>query len=369
MKTEIQDIRKAELRNQMIDKSENEITKYWKPKDSRIPLLSIVCLAYNHEKYIARALDGFLMQRTDFPFEIIVHDDASTDLTPKIIKKYENRFPNIIHPVYEKENQFSKKDGALSRIINQKIKGKYTAYCEGDDYWIKEDKLKKQVDFLEANPLYSGTYHSVYYVKCGKVIAGNSLAMYDRDVTAEEIIAGGGEFCATASLCLRSKYLYEKWNFKEISDVGDYPLQIILGLRGKVRYMSMIAACYRTGNEGSWSSQMLWNHKAQARHNKTEIKSMLELNQETEQRYEKSIYFHIAQNYLALWGMGYNCRHDFFLAAKKSGFYYQKRLIRIRYTEMAKTKFRWLYRCYYCIQYEFLPIIRTKILKHKYENI
>ncbi len=355
----------------MLNRTEEDIRKNWKKKESRTPLLSIVCLTYNHDKYIASTLDGFLMQRTNFPFEIIVHDDASTDRTVEIIKQYEKKFPNILRPIYEKENLYSKKGGflLLNKAIEEKAGGKYIAFCEGDDFWIKDDKLQIQADFLEANPEYTAVYHSVYYVKGNKIISNDKLSFYDRDVTAEEIIAGGGEFCSTPSLCFRSAYYFEKWNFKEISDIGDYPMQIILGISGKVRYMAMTAACYRVECTGSWSSRVSLDKLASVRHNKIEIKSMLELNRETERKYENSIYFHIGICCLYLWDMDCDCLRYFFLAARKSGRVYRKRLIKLYHRRILKRKFTRLYKLYYFIWSEIMPAARIWIIRNRYRNI
>lgn len=101
----------------MIDKSEKQIMEKWDTTALDSPLVTICCTAFNHEYYIERALDGFLMQETTFPFEVIVHDDVSTDRTVEIIREFENRFPSIIKPVYEVENQYSKNDGSLRRIM------------------------------------------------------------------------------------------------------------------------------------------------------------------------------------------------------------------------------------------------------------
>lgn len=119
-------------------------------------LVSIKCLVYNHEPYLRQCLDGFVMQKTNFVFEAIVHDDASTDSSAAIIREYAEKYPNIIKPIFETENQYSKKDGSLGRIMNAAIhpNAKYIALCEGDDYWIDPYKLQKQVDFLESNEDY-----------------------------------------------------------------------------------------------------------------------------------------------------------------------------------------------------------------------
>lgn len=115
-------------------------------------LVSIRCLVYNHEPYLRQCLEGFVMQKTNFRFEAIVHDDASTDGSAKIIREYAEKYPDIIKPIYETENQYSKHDGSLARIMNTACRGKYIAMCEGDDYWIDPLKLQKQVDWLETHP-------------------------------------------------------------------------------------------------------------------------------------------------------------------------------------------------------------------------
>ena len=123
------------------------------------PLLSIICITYNHKDFIRQALEGFVMQKTNFKFEVLIHDDASTDGTADIIREYEAKYPDIIKPIYQKENQFSKGVHILKTFIYPRVLGKYVALCEGDDYWTDPNKLQKQVDFLEAHPEYSGCFH------------------------------------------------------------------------------------------------------------------------------------------------------------------------------------------------------------------
>ena len=119
------------------------------------PLVSICSITYNHAPYIRQCLDGFLMQKTNFKYEIIIHDDASTDGTAEIIKEYVEKYPELITPIFQTENQYSKGiRGMFPRFCFPHAKGKYIAMCEGDDYWTDPLKLQKQVDFLEANPEY-----------------------------------------------------------------------------------------------------------------------------------------------------------------------------------------------------------------------
>lgn len=123
-------------------------------------MVTVRCLTYNQEGFIRQCLEGFVMQRTNFRFEATVHDDASTDGTAAIIREYAEKYPDIIKPLYETENQYSKHDGSLSRIMDAHTHGKYIALCEGDDYWTDPLKLQKQVDFMEAHPECSLTYHA-----------------------------------------------------------------------------------------------------------------------------------------------------------------------------------------------------------------
>ncbi|GHV23843.1 hypothetical protein AGMMS49959_18350 [Planctomycetales bacterium] len=122
------------------------------------PLVSIICPTYNHAKFIRQCLDGFVMQKTNFPVEVLIHDDASTDGTADIIREYEQKYPDLIKPIYQTENQWSKNRLNVSKICCEMYcnsQSKYIASCEGDDYWTDPSKLQKQIDFLENNDNYS----------------------------------------------------------------------------------------------------------------------------------------------------------------------------------------------------------------------
>lgn len=128
------------------------------------PLVSICCVTYNHAPFIRKCLDGFLMQETSFPVEILIHDDASTDGTDEIIREYSGRFPDVIYPLFESENQYGKGQHNEIDFYNyRRARGKYIAYCEGDDYWTDSRKLQKQVDFMENHPAFSVCFHRCQY--------------------------------------------------------------------------------------------------------------------------------------------------------------------------------------------------------------
>lgn len=128
---------------------------------NQAPLVSICCITYNHAPYIKDCLEGMLQQQTTFPIEILIHDDASTDGTEEIIREYAQRHPHLIFPLYETENKFSQGYGDKMDIVFNyaRAKGRYIAYCEGDDYWTDPLKLQRQVDFLESHADYSVCFH------------------------------------------------------------------------------------------------------------------------------------------------------------------------------------------------------------------
>ena len=162
-------------------------------EDKNKPVVSICCLTYNHAPFIRKCLDGFLMQETSFPIEILIHDDASTDGTDKIIREYETKYPDIIFPVFEAENQYSKPGHQHMDLYNYtRAKGKYIAYCEGDDYWTDPLKLQKQVEFMETHPEYSVCWHRFYILyadskeltsdSCGELFHNSDAPGVDIDV-------------------------------------------------------------------------------------------------------------------------------------------------------------------------------------------
>lgn len=230
-------------------------------------LVSIVCNTYNQETYIADALDSFIMQKTSFKFEILVHDDASTDSTADIVREYEKKYPDLIKPIYQTENQYSQKNGVISKLQYGRAKGKYIAFCEGDDYWIDENKLQKQVDFMESHPDYSLCVHSAQMVEADnkRLIRNISAFEEDRDMTVDEIIVRWGTELATNSMMYQRELRKEYPEFLLNAPVGDYPLTMYLSFCGKVRYMKDCMSAYRYMSRGSWSSQFMSNSEASKR--------------------------------------------------------------------------------------------------------
>lgn len=208
-------------------------------------IVSIICLAYNHERYIRQCLEGFIMQKTNFAYEIIIHDDASTDNTATIIKEYELKYPHIIKPIYQKENQYSKGVKIGKTFLYPKANGKYIAECEGDDYWIDPLKLQKQVDILENN------------CNVGLCYTGAKVFNQDKQTFTSTLISPYTNFESlliqnpiTTLTVLYRKSFIDSYNKVIIPDnkgwlMGDYPLWLWIASQSKVHFCEDITAVYR----------------------------------------------------------------------------------------------------------------------------
>ena len=137
------------------------------------PEVTLICSTYNHEKYIAQAIESFVNQKTTFKYEVVIHDDCSTDKTVDIIKRYAEKYPNLIRPIYEEENQYSKGKKISLEIVSPTIQSKYMCFCEGDDYLVSEEKLQKQYDYMESHPECTLCSHSIKNVD----IYGNDVSV------------------------------------------------------------------------------------------------------------------------------------------------------------------------------------------------
>ena len=185
-----------------ISRTENNQTK------EQVPLVSILCATFNHVDYIKDCLDGFLMQKVSFPIEIIVRDDASTDGTSEIIRRYEEKHPHLFRNIYESKNQYSKGIKALP-VMKRRARGKYVALCEGDDYWTDPDKLQKQVNFLEKNKGYSLCFHAVSKIEANQVL--HEFPSYDLKEAFGLVDLFTQWFIPTASILFKNNIDF-RWN-------------------------------------------------------------------------------------------------------------------------------------------------------------
>ncbi len=224
----------------------------------KMPLVSINCITYNHEPYIRQCLDGFMMQKTNFAFEVLIHDDASTDNTANIIREYETKYPEIIKPIYQTENQYSKGGKISFRFNLPRAQGKYIAMCEGDDYWTDPYKLQKQVDFLEENEEYGMVYTDA-------VRYNQATQKYDKNKKSYQINNLEDILLSNKIPTLTACFKRELWQdyFRDIYPnlpdfpFGDYPMWVYFFSREKLHYLPEYTAVYRVLiNSASHSSNI-----------------------------------------------------------------------------------------------------------------
>ncbi|MBQ9886454.1 MAG: glycosyltransferase [Lachnospiraceae bacterium] len=226
--------------------------------DENRPLVSICCITYNHEEYIAKTIDSFLMQKTDFDFEILIHDDASTDRTGEIIREYADKYPDIIFPIIQEKNQYSQGITNISGAFNfPRARGKYICMCEGDDYWTDPDKLAIQADYMERHPDCTLCFHSAAIEVTDGSITDGRMRPYkeDRKVSSEEIIDKPYGY-PMASMMFPTEYVRELPDYYVNCPIGDIPLQLMLAAGGYGYYFDRDMSVYRIGSSVSWSVQM-----------------------------------------------------------------------------------------------------------------
>ena len=265
-------------------------------------MVSIRCLCYNHEKYLRRSLDGIVNQKTNFRFEAIIHDDASTDNSQAIIKEYAEKYPEIIIPILQKENQYSKDPHISQYIIRPIVRGKYCAICECDDYWTDLNKLQQQVDFLEKHSEYSICGHAYDVVEENEHIVNHKIRenKQNHDISLNDIIMNY-DLPQTATLVYRTDKWMKMPDFFSKCMVGDYPLMLYMGTCGKMFYINKNMSCYRLHDKGSWVSETRKNPIEFRTHVDLLINMLVEYNKYTFNKYKNIVDLRISQcDYIAL---------------------------------------------------------------------
>ncbi|MBO0588603.1 glycosyltransferase [Sporosarcina sp. E16_8] len=236
-------------------------------------LVSINCITYNHEDYIADAIESFLMQKTNFDFEILIGEDCSTDDTKKIVERYANQYPEKIRVITSAQNVGFRKN---SQRIFENSKGKYIAECEGDDYWTDPYKLQKQVDYLEQNPECTFCFHNAVLVKANKkVIPGVQTHLIKK---SNYYFHGGDSNYSVGELALlgfipTASFMYPKHLMDNLPEwcstaiVGDVPIKLITTSYGYAHYLDETMSVYRTGVKGS----IMYNWKKESGNKEKQI--------------------------------------------------------------------------------------------------
>lgn len=285
-------------------------------------LVRTFCATYNHESYITDAIQGFVMQETSFPVVYTIVDDASTDKTAEVLRRFVNEHFDVdsnsggydkdtdyghvtfaqhktnkncyFAVIYLKENHYSQKK-SKAPYLTEWMDTKYVAMCEGDDYWTYPLKLQKQVDFLEKHLDYSMCTHAALWESDGELYNRGCQHEEECALSTDEVIKCGGLYLATASLVYRKELVNDSPEWRELSDVGDFPLQILGTLRGGLWFLPAPMCVYRFMHAGSWTVMISDRF---IEHAFTEIKWLRLLDKDTDKKYHKAIQTHLFSKFI-----------------------------------------------------------------------
>lgn len=212
--------------------------------------ISVIMITYNHADYISKAIEGVLMQKTNFRVELIISNDASLDGTHDAIQKaIENLPENISVTYFNQERNIGMMPNFLFAL--QLAKSPYLAQCDGDDYWTDENKLQKQFDFLEANPDYQICHHNVLERRGLKYRKRNHKLTEDKTDDLKRLAQGN--FVHSSSIMVRNT-VQEFPEYFARAENGDYFLLLLAARKGKLKYLNEVMSVYRIHNKSSWSS-------------------------------------------------------------------------------------------------------------------
>lgn len=216
------------------------------------PLVCVICDVFNHGAYLRDCLNGLTNQETNFDYTILIHDDASTDSSPHIIKEYEERYPNLFKTIFQKNNQYSQGIGIWKTYQFPRIQTKYVAFCEGDDYWIDSMKLQKEVDFLESHSECSAVFGNII-VRDETVnpITETPSKQLARFFKLEDVLSG--TLFPVASICVR-RMVIDNWD-NSIRSNGDMILAYTAASLGNVYMLNDCMSVYRRTGKGVCTSK------------------------------------------------------------------------------------------------------------------
>lgn len=230
--------------------------------------VSVWCTAYNHEKYIRSALEGFVKQKTNFRFEVIVHEDVSSDNTAGIIREYEEKYPDIIKPIYQTVNQYQFGAEKIDENFLAKTRGKYIAMCEGDDFWCDENKLQRQYDILKNNNEVSICVHKVWFLnedgsetdECAPDSKARIVAdtLFESDKMIELLYTKSTYPFHTSSYFVKREVLEsENCSYLRKWLNGDVTILYSALLEGQVYYIDKVMSCRRLLTIGNYNNRLL----------------------------------------------------------------------------------------------------------------
>ena len=254
--------------------------------------MTVFCLAYNHEKYLRKTLEGFVNQKTSFGFKVLIHDDASTDDTPNIIREYTEKYPDIFETILQTENKYQKGIDVEDEYILPEISSKYVAACEGDDYWTDPDKLRLQVEYMEKHPDCSLCVHNTEKIFENGRSTGTFFnpSRKEKDYTMNDIILSEpSAYFHFSSLMWRNDTFRKKNPAFDMEGIGDYPMALYFASIGYIHYIPRTMSCYRLNSVGSWSNMMDSDKKKKTGQHKNIIKGLRSIDKYTGHKYSPAI--------------------------------------------------------------------------------
>jgi glycosyltransferase involved in cell wall biosynthesis len=218
------------------------------------PTVSVYMLAYQHEKFISRAIEGVIAQRCDFPIELIIGEDCSPDQTREIVLHYQRSYPHLIRVLTAEKNVGSRTNSLRCRLATR---GDYVAICEGDDYWCDPTKLARQVEIFCTHPECTLVFHAAAYVdsQSGRQARTSRQSLFSRMLSTNEVILGDGGLIPTASILVKREIALNLPSWYHQAPVGDYPLALHAALRGKIAYLDRIMSVYNINVPHSWTQR------------------------------------------------------------------------------------------------------------------
>lgn len=272
--------------------------------------VSVICITYNHAKYIRQALDSIFGQKTDFEFEVLVHDDCSTDETCNILCSYEAEHKNL-HVVYEKENQHSKGVKIMPAMIKMS-RGEYIALCETDDYFTNCYKLQRQVEALDSCSDAVACIHAAQRVDEAGNDKGIRKPFAAKPImTTEDIIHSIGRNYALNSLMFRKYAMEDLGELYYQCSVGDIAYALHLGAKGSFIYIDDEMSAYRMGSQGSWTNRMSEDKDKKRRYLQNIIETLRRYDRMTSMMYHKYVNERINAYEFQIFQMDGNCKKIF----------------------------------------------------------
>lgn len=250
--------------------------------------ITVIVMTYNQKDYIRESLDSILRQKTNVDFNILIHDDCSSDGTSEIIDEYKKQYPDKIEVIHQKERTFLVVgfNGMLCSYVAPIIESEYIAYCDGDDYWCDDKKLQKQYDFMSSHPGYSMCFHSAYQIRPNNDMSSKWFIKDEGDIDMFDIISERPGVCvATSSIFLKSDVFKDFSDWRKKYPVEDVPMYITAAMKGKIHRLKDVMCVYRQFAAGSWSAQNKGDNDKMVKNLNEMKEAVLRFDEQTNQQY------------------------------------------------------------------------------------